>query len=221
MPCSLRPCLLFDFDGTLVDSGPVHDWAYRRTLNRYRPELLENFDYEGVKGKTTRDVLASLGVPGQALDLLTIDKQRNYRAGVAEGRLNLLPGARGLLDTLAGMGTLLFLVTSGSRDSVTPALRAVGIDHFFQGVVTADEAPAGKPAPAPYRFCLEQFRLRAGDCVAVEDAPSGAVSARAAGLPVIGVHDRATADWVDRFFPSLHDFREWVQTVVAGETAAL
>lgn len=219
-PLALCPNLLFDFDGTLVDSGPLHDFAYHQALERHLPELLACYDYDSVKGKPTREALAGLGVRKQDdLDVLTLTKQRIYRTTIIEGRLELLPGARQLLSTLTAIGFTLFLVTSGSRDSIMPALRSTHIDDFFSGVVTADEVDAGKPAPDLYLYCLERFGLDAHTCIVVEDAISGVVAARRAGLPVIGVHTGGIAEWVDRFFPSLWDFKQWIEATVSSEAA--
>jgi HAD superfamily hydrolase (TIGR01509 family) len=209
----LFPSVLFDFDGTLVDSSPLHDAAYREVLARHRPELLPHFRYDSVKGRATSDALAALGVREAELAFLTAAKQQAYRDMLF--RLELLPGAREVLDALHATGSAMFLVTSGSRASVVPALQATGIEPFFRGVTTGDDVLAGKPAPEPYRCCLRRHGLRPHRCVAVEDSMNGVVSARKAGLSVIGVHDPDIAPWVDEFFPSLPDFEYWIHSTAA------
>jgi HAD superfamily hydrolase (TIGR01509 family) len=211
--------MLIDFDGTLVDSSPLHDSAYRRVLRQHRPELLRHYRYGDVKGRPTREALTAVGVRGAAeLAFLVSAKQRAYRDQLC--RLELLPGAREVLEALRGIGSAMFLVTSGSRISVMAALRATGIGQFFSGVTTGDDVRAGKPAPDPYRYCLLRHGLRPHRCVAVEDSTSGVISAREAGVPVIGVHDRGTAGQVDEFFPSLWDVEHWIRSTSAREEAS-
>ena len=73
---------------------------------------------------------------------------------------------------------------------------------FGLPVVVTDVA-TGKPSPYPYLKCLNKFALTAADSVAVEDARAGVLSAKAAGLRVIGVHDSTIAGSVDCYFPTL------------------
>lgn len=219
MSLSLCPNLLFDYDGTLVDSGPLHDLAYRLALQQHLPRLLLQYSYDSVKGKPTRDAFAELGVhePDQ-LEPLTLAKQRVYRELTRQRGIALMPGARQLLDALSASGATMFLVSSGSRGSIMKSLQSVGITQRFKGMVTAEDVRVGKPAPEPYLCCLQRFGLNAHACVAVEDAITGVLSARRAGMPVIGVHDSGLGLWVDKFFSSLWDFERWVK-VKGGDGA--
>jgi len=200
---------LFDFDGTLVDTSPLHAEAYRRVLQERRPDLVAGFDYHALKGKTTRAGYAALGVPEADLDAFTTAKQALFRAAVAAGRMYIMPGAIDLLNALAAQGDSLFLVTSGSLGSVSEALKAAALTGLFRGIVTADDVARGKPAPDPFLLCLERFDLDPKQSVVVEDALSGVQSAHAAGLPVIAVHDRALEDVAEMFFPDLEALRRW------------
>ena len=192
--------VLFDLDGTLIDSSPLHDRAFRAAFAAAAPELADGFDYQQHKGRPTPEVFARLGV-GDAgrRSALTALKQAHYRAAVARGELGLFAGARDLLRTLKAAGTGLYLVTGASAASAAAALRAGGVDHLLTARITADDVARGKPAPDGYLECLARHGLEAGDCVAVEDAIDGVAAARGAGLRVIGVHDPAIAalcdDW--------------------------
>jgi HAD superfamily hydrolase (TIGR01509 family) len=135
-----------------------------------------------------------------------------YRDLMLRRRLELLPGARQVLETLCAMGSTMFLVTSGSRTSVMSALCSTGIEQIFSGVITGEDVRAGKPAPEPYQCCLQRYGLPPCMCIAVEDSTSGVISARRASIPVIGVHDSEIAVWVDKFFLSLWDFEQWIHS---------
>jgi sugar-phosphatase len=99
------------------------------------------------------------------------------------------------------------------------ALAACGLERYFAGVITADDAPAGKPAPAPYLACLCRFSIERRDAIAIEDAGAGIASAHAAGLRVIGVHNPAIARSADFYFDSLVTLRGAVEH--RGENASL
>jgi HAD superfamily hydrolase (TIGR01509 family) len=181
--------LLFDLDGTLVDSSPAHAAAFVAALRPDHPGLAARFDYPAHQGRPTAEVFRLLGLidPAQVV-ALTARKQQMYRAELAAGRVTLFPGVRALLQQLAGAGRRLYVVTGASRASTTQALAATGLDVFFADVTTADDATPGKPDPAPYRHTLIRHHLTADTCLVIEDAANGVASARAAGIDVVLVN---------------------------------
>ena len=121
----MKTAYLFDFDGTLVDSSPLHDWAFREVLLAERPEALPHFTYEQVRGRATGEVFFDLGVTNPVeRQRLTSLKQRRYQQAVSDGRLRVLPGAVEVLSALSQAGRDLYLVTSGGRGSIELALSA-------------------------------------------------------------------------------------------------
>lgn len=206
--------LLFDFDGTLVDSAPLHEEAFRSTLARRRPDLLDAFDYQALKGLTTAEAFQRIGVvDGDERQCCVQQKQQTYRQFVRQGRLKPFSGVGALFDAAKETGCELFLVTSGSAASVHAALAQLDIGKDFRGVVTADDTPSGKPSPDPYLFCLKRFGLSVSDSIAIEDASSGVSSAHAAGLQVVGVNDPAIQTVVDCFFPDLTHLAEALENM--------
>jgi HAD superfamily hydrolase (TIGR01509 family) len=203
---------LFDFDGTLVDSAALHDSAYRQALDEHSPELRSAYAYDAVRGKATREAFAALGAREPQLTLLTSTKQRTYRDFVAQQRLQTFTGAQELLGTLTDLGCAIFLVTSGSRESVLTALSHTRLGCSFSGVTTAEDVRVGKPAPTPYLCCMESFGLQPRACVVVEDAVNGVVAARRAGVAVFGVHDASLVTCADQFFPSLGALERWIDS---------
>jgi HAD superfamily hydrolase (TIGR01509 family) len=196
--------VLFDLDGTLIDSSHLHSRAYREALVAGAPELLAGFNYEQYKGVPTHEVFARLGVADvERRRGLTVLKQKNYRAAVANGQLRLFPGARELLVAMGERGFGLYVVTGSSADSAKAALEVSGLAGLLDGVVTANDVSHGKPAPDCYLECLSQFGLMARDCVVVEDAKDGVAAARAAILQVWGVHDLAIRPLCDWWAPDL------------------
>jgi HAD superfamily hydrolase (TIGR01509 family) len=191
--------LIFDFDGTLADSASLHAEAYREALAITEWDEPRVFDYVPLKGLTTRAAFIQLGiVDAAALEACVARKQKLYREAVHAGRLTMCEGACTLLRASIKAGLANFLVTSGSSRSVSLALEVLGIKELFTGLITASDVAAGKPAPDPYLACLVRFGLTPEESLVIEDAPSGVVAARAAGLCVAGVHDLAVkqiANW--------------------------
>ncbi len=201
-------CYLFDLDGTLVDSSPVHERAYRQVLADRHPALLPGFDYRTISGLTTFDAFRSLGLDESQSREATSRKQSLYRETVDSVRA--MPGALALLTKLKARGAAIAIVTSASRLSATPTLEATGLLIFADTLVTADDVTKAKPYPEPYRTALAHLKADPAKTIAVEDALSGIVSAHAAGVKVIGVHDDAIRAHADVYFDDLAAFAKAV-----------
>ncbi|MFN7924275.1 MAG: HAD family phosphatase [Bryobacteraceae bacterium] len=186
----MKTDVLFDLDGTLVDSAGLHARAFREALEPLWPQALAEFDYERVRGLATQEAFALLGASdAERLARLASAKRTRYRELVEEGRLRTFPGALELLEDLSSAGRRLYVVSSGSKESVTAALKASGLRGYFHGVVTCEDVPHAKPAPDLYLAALNRFRLDRAGCVAVEDAASGVAACKAAEIDVIVVNN--------------------------------
>jgi len=181
--------LLFDLDGTLVDSSPAHAEAFVAALRPAHPELARRFDYPAHQGRPTSEVFASLGLTDAAeVAALTGRKQAFYRAAVAGGRVGLFPGVRSLLQDLLAAGRRLHVVTGASRGSTDAILECTGLRPLLTGIITAEDTGPGKPAPDPFLHVLRLHRLPPEACLVIEDAGNGVESARRAGLDVVLVN---------------------------------
>jgi len=185
-----RDCLLFDLDGTLVDSNSCHERAYLIALGPKLPELAARFNYEPCKGRRTKDALRDLGLEDEDLiEELNAAKQQAYRELVEAGAVDLIPFAREVLAALRDRGKRLFIVTGSSRRSTESVLRALGIYEWFEDIVTADDIVNSKPAPDCWQKCLAIAQIEPGRALVIEDAWNGIISARAAGLDAIAVNN--------------------------------
>jgi HAD superfamily hydrolase (TIGR01509 family) len=186
MGASLQ-AVLFDMDGTLLDSEKIWDVAL--------DDLAESLGGQLSTTGRTRMVGTPLGRSIAILhDDLGIEADAEAsgayllsRAAELFGRpLPWRPGARELLDAVAAAGLPAGLVTSTHRGLTKLALQTLGADRFA-AVVCGDDVPAAKPAPDPYLVAAAQLRVTPEHCVAIEDSPVGLRSARAAGCAVLVV----------------------------------
>ncbi|KAF8138493.1 HAD-like domain-containing protein [Boletus edulis] len=182
--------VLFDMDGTLVDSttGVIGAWE---TFAKTYPGLDVKTILHSSHGVRTVDNLAKwCGITDP--ESLKDEAERFERAIVesAEGGIKMLPGVRSIFDNLSPAKTKpnqqWTICTSATRVYATAALNAANID-CPDNFVTADDVHKGKPHPEPYLEGAARCGVRATDCVVVEDAPAGVISGLAAGSRVIGL----------------------------------
>lgn len=182
--------VLFDMDGTLVDSEKLWDIAMQELYSRHggvlTPEVRES-TVGGSSESVIRLVYADLGLELDPVEMAaTADWLHDITGELFDAGLPWCDGARELLDSLAGAGVPMALVTNTRRMLTERALNSIG-RHYFAVSVCGDEVPRGKPAPDPYRQAAELLGLDPAYCLAVEDSVTGAASAESAGCPVLVV----------------------------------
>ncbi len=184
----------FDFDGVIVDSEPIHLESERLALARRDIEftLTDKARFVGgtVRGTTER-ICEHYGISDVASYFA--ERQREF-ARMVESDLGLMPGAREALSRLRSAGVPLALVTSGDEAYVRTALGRHLLEGAFKVLVTQQDVERHKPDPEPYQKAAELLGLDPGQCIAVEDSPTGLASARAAGLMCVAVPGPATAE---------------------------
>lgn len=180
--------VLFDMDGTLVDSEKVWDVGLLELAQRYGGTLSPAARASMVGGSMAHSMMIlheDIGQPWldvtDSLDWL----EERVKELFAEG-LIWRPGALELLREVAAAGTPAALVTATRKHLVDVALRTIGREHFA-AVVCGDEVDQGKPHPAPYLAAAARLGVDIRRCVAIEDSPTGVASARAAGATVLAV----------------------------------
>jgi beta-phosphoglucomutase len=179
--------LIFDLDGTLVDSSPLHARAFAYAFAPFGITV----DYAAVAGLTTEsavDYLAdAAGVvlaPGARTVL--IRQKRELALELIETELQAIPGAPEFVRT-AGNRWLRALCTSASRANADAAMHRVGLTGCFDWIVTANDVSCGKPDPETFLTALDRSGIDAADALVFEDAPSGLAAALAAGIDTIEV----------------------------------
>ena len=173
--------VLFDWDGTLIDSYHADASAYLAMFDEMGipwgiEELEKNYSPDWYQ------VYRSAGLPRRRWP----DADRAWRAHYANHRPKLNAGVRRVLARLGGAHPL-GLVTSGDRDRVTRQLREFGLTTLFAARVCSGDTLRKKPHPQPLRLALRQMKLDPSACVYVGDAPQDVEMAQRAGVRAIGV----------------------------------
>lgn len=187
---TLPDAVLWDLDGTLVDTEPSWlaaefalarrhgaTWSAEHGLTLVGSELVAS-------GRYIRDVMGLALTPEQIVDELLDDMVDSVTAGV-EAR----PGALALLAELCALGVPCALVTMSYRRMVDPIVRQLTPDAFA-AIVTGDAVTHGKPHPEAYESAARLLGVPPRRCIAIEDSTNGAVSAQAAGARVVVVPNR-------------------------------
>jgi len=182
----MTKAVIFDHDGILVDSEPLHKIAWKRTfapmgINVTEDELNANI------GKSdqifTEYIIQTHSLDAHFSDILLL-KRRHMRE-LMENESALFPGVPELVETLASLAMRLGIASSAKRDEIQITFDRFGYEKYFSAVVSADDVQHHKPHPEPYELCCEQLGVAPVDAVAIEDSPAGIESARQAGLYVI------------------------------------
>jgi HAD superfamily hydrolase (TIGR01549 family) len=181
LPAPLRG-VLFDWDGTLVDSAEASYRGYERLFGEYGIAF-DRERFQGTYSPNWHRTYEALGLPRASWEEADARWLRHYSAE----QTRLLPGAGEVLERLRGAGLALALVTSGDRRRVGAELERLGLAAVFTSVTCADDTERRKPDPAPLRLGLGRLGLPAGAAVYVGDSPEDVEMARGAGVFAVGV----------------------------------
>ena len=185
---------IFDFDGVIVDSHPVHTRAWKRFLDSVGRTASEEELQFVLDGRTRDDILRHfLGeLDAEKMAEYGHRKEQFFRDEAADVRT--VGGLLGFLEKLEAAQLFLGIASSGSRGRVDFLLDRLGLKKYFGAVVTADEVAQGKPHPAVFLKVAERLRTDPCDLIAFEDAVSGIKAARSAGMICVGIAppDRAS-----------------------------
>lgn len=206
--------LIFDMDGTLVHSDPIHLRAFAEVLEPQGVAINDEVYRNTIIGRTNPSIFASL------LPHLDVEEHEAYadEKEAAFRRLALdlepLPGLMELLDWAQAQGIAIALVTNAPRLNADHMLGALGLMERFPVQITIDQVERGKPDPLPYLTALERLGVSADEAIAFEDSPSGMKAAKGAGLYSFGVLTGLTAEEMrgvgaDATIADFHDAGLW------------
>ncbi len=180
--------LIFDMDGTLVDSGQLHEAAWSATLNRYGLPIDRAF------------MRSLVGVPavGTMLEIMkhfncrasaSLDEMNQFKDAYIKQHLHQFVKPTSLIDVVrqyAGVIPMSVGTGSGTIEAET-VLRACGLHDFMDHIVGFDQVSHAKPAPDTFLLCASLMAVAPSDCIVFEDGKLGMTAAESAGMAVVDV----------------------------------
>lgn len=222
--------VVFDFDGIIVDSEPLHYRAFQKVLEPLGAGFSWDEYIKRYMGFDDRDAfreafsVARLPLPEQRLSEIISLKAALFHEVAAEG-VSSYPGVIQLIRSISG--TIPLAICSGAlRSDILPVLEMLSIQDCFDCIVTAEDVAASKPDPASYRLAINKLQLlfpinelTPSAAIAIEDTPAGISSAKGAGLKVLSVTNSYPATdlaYADLVVASLADVtRETLDSMVS------
>ncbi|MFI6369976.1 HAD family hydrolase [Streptomyces sp. NPDC050546] len=181
--------VIFDLDGTLVDSEPNYYEAGRQTLAEHGVPGFSWADHERYVGISTQETVADwkerYGLRASVEDLFTV-KNRRYLE-LARSSTRAYPEMRRFVELLAAEDVPMAVASGSSPEAIQAVLSGTGLDAHLRTVVSADEVAHGKPAPDVFLEAARRLGADPAGCVVLEDAAPGAAAAHAAGMRCIAI----------------------------------
>lgn len=183
--------IVFDFDGVLADSEPLHLATYQQVLAPLGVTITREDYYANLLGFDDVGVFRAVGAAaGLELDearvaALIEAKARVFDAVVASTDV-LYPGAAECVERLAAAYPL-GIASGALKGEIVAVLRRARLEQHFRFIVSAEDTPRSKPAPDPYQRAAALHRRQPGACLAIEDSRWGIASAKAAGLACVAI----------------------------------
>lgn len=188
LPVDGYDAVVFDCDGTLVDSMPAHFEAWCEALSIHGAGgILKEDVFFAMGGRPTRDIVVDLNDEyGLRLDPEAVAFAKREAFLKRMHSITLIDEIAAFVETLRGRIPMA-VASGGSRLVVEKTLSVVGISDWFDEVVTADDVKDGKPAPDIFLRAAFLLGVPPERCLALDDAPAGILAAQRAGMQVIAV----------------------------------
>ncbi len=180
--------VIFDCDGTLVDSMPAHFEAWCEALSIYGAGGIFKEDvFFAMGGRPTMDIVVELNDEyNLKLDPVAVAMAKREAFLKRLPLVTLIDEVAAFAESLRGKVPMA-IATGGSRMVIEKTLQIVGISDWFDEVVTADDVVDGKPAPDIFLKAAKLLGVDPTKCLALEDAPAGILAAQRAGMQVIAI----------------------------------
>ena len=189
--------VIFDMDGVIVDTEPVHRYAYFKQFNELNITVTEEM-YTSFTGFSTRNTFQKLKevfvIEHEVEDL--IQRKRNIFNDAFDNKadLELLEGVESLIKELHQSGMQLILASSASKVTIERVLSRFKLHDYFTHVVSGEDFPKSKPHPAIFEHAASLSIAPKESCIVIEDSTNGIKAAKAAGIFCVGynsIHSEA------------------------------
>lgn len=180
--------VIFDCDGTLVHSMPLHFEAWCEALSMHGAANIFKEDvFYAMGGRPTKDIVVEINDEyGLKLDPEDVAFSKREAFLRKLGQLELIDEVAAFAESLRGKLPMA-IATGGTRLVIEKTLQAVGVSDLFEEVITADDVVNGKPAPDIFLKAAQMLGVKPERCLVLEDAPAGVIAGQLAGMTVISI----------------------------------
>jgi len=201
----MNRAVLWDMDGTLIDSEEFHWLSWQEAMAREgiaitREQFLASF---GQRNDSILPRWLGDAATPERIDRIAEAKENLYRSLVRKHGMEPLPGVANWVHTLHEQGWLQAIASAAPRANIEVILEALGASHLFQTIVSAEDVRKGKPDPEVFLTAASRVGIPAKRCIVVEDAVAGVEGAHRAGMRSIGVGRNSAHLVADVVVPSL------------------
>lgn len=205
--------VIFDMDGVIVDTEPVHYFAYQQHFRHLEIDVPEEM-YASFTGNSTKNVYQRLKETFELLDEVDglVDYKRELFNNAFDQKedLDLLPGVKNLIVNLHNSGFQLVLASSSAKVTIGRIFKRFKLYPYFSHIVSGEDFPKSKPHPAIFQKAVELSGTPKEECIVIEDSTNGIKAAKAAGIYCVGykseesrLQDFSLADKVINHFDEL------------------
>ena len=198
--------VIFDMDGVIVDTEPVHKYAYDQHFKELNIEVSEEM-YSTFTGNSTRNVFQKIkshyNLKHEVEDLILRKRFLFNEAFDTKPDLDLITGVLDLIKRLYAKNIQLILASSASNSTIDRVFNRFDLDQYFTHKVSGEDFPQSKPHPAIFLHAASLSIAPKDNCIVIEDSTNGIIAANAAGIKCVGYkslnskhQDLSLADWV-------------------------
>lgn len=192
--------VIFDMDGVIIDTEPVHHYAYHAHFKLLGIDVSPE-QYHSFTGNSTKNIFEKLkeqfGLSEEVAHLVLKKRSLFNEAFDTKEDLFLLDGVEDLIKDLFDSGMQLVVASSASKETINRVFNRFGLHRYFSHIVSGEDFPKSKPHPAIFLKAAELAQTPVENCVVIEDSTNGILAAKAAGIYCIGY---------DSFHSKLQDY---------------
>lgn len=206
--------VIFDMDGVIVDTEPVHNYAYFQHFAELNIDVSKDM-FTSFMGNSTRNTFQKLKelypIEGEVEDLIQRKRALFNDAFDTKEDLELLEGVEELIKNLHSNGIQLILASSAAKVTIDRVFRRFDLHQYFSHIVSGEDFPKSKPDPAIFEHAASLSIASKENCIVIEDSTNGIKAAKAAGIFCVGynsinskLQDLSLADVVVNHFEELN-----------------
>lgn len=206
--------VIFDMDGVIVDTEPVHHYAYNQQFKQLNIEVSPEM-YASFTGNSTKNIFeklkAQFNLEQDVPTLVETKRSLFNEAFDSKEDLYLLDGVEELIKDLHGNGMQLVLGSSSAKVTINRIFNRFNLHSYFSHIVSGEDFPKSKPHPAIFQHAAHLSETPVENCIVIEDSTNGILAAKAAGIYCVGydsfhskMQDYSNADLVIRHFNELN-----------------